>query len=323
MFVDGGLRLLRLEPETGRLIAETIMDDRDPDSGQNLQILIKTLNMPVALPDVLSSDDKYVYMRSQRFDLNGIRQEIEVPTLDVSEQQGEGPHLFCPTGFLDDVWWHRSYWLYGRVFKSGAGGYHQAGRVVPAGRPMVFNDTTVYGYGRKPQYYRWTTPMEYQLFATAKQPEQVSLTSQKATQEPRSTRQARQKKQATAKKKQKASKAPATRIVCDWTQDVPVLVRAMVLADKTLFFAGPPDVVDEERTLSTFEDSVTQKQLARQAAALEGAEGTLLWAVSATDGKKLADYKLDSVPVFDGMAAANGRLYLAMKNGQVLCFGQK
>jgi len=323
MFVDGGLRLLRLEPKTGRLIAETIMDDRDPDSGQNLQVLIKTLNMPVALPDVLSSDDKYVYMRSQRFDLNGIRQEIEVPTLDVLEQQGEGPHLFCPTGFLDDVWWHRSYWLYGRVFKSGAGGYHQAGRVVPAGRPMVFNDTTVYGYGRKPQYYRWTTPMEYQLFATAKQPERVSLTGQKATQEPRSARQARQKKQATTKKRQKASKAPATRIVCDWAQDVPVLLRAMVLADNTLFIAGPPDVVDEEQSLKTFEDSVTQKQLARQAAALEGAEGTLLRAVSATDGKKLAEYKLDSVPVFDGMAAANGRLYLAMKNGQVLCLRQK
>lgn len=324
MFVDGGLRLLRLEPKTGRLIAETIMDDRDPESGQNLQVLIKTLNMPVALPDVLSSDDKYVYMRSQRFDPNGIRQEIEVPTLDVSAQQGEGVHLFCPTGFLDDVWWHRSYWLYGRVFKSGAGGYHQAGRVVPAGRPMVFNDTTVYGYGRKPQYYRWTTPMEYQLFATAKQPERVSMTNPQTTQKPRSGQKAKQNKQATAKKKRAtASKAPEFSTAFDWTQDVPVLVRAMVLADKTLFFAGAPDIVDEEQSLKTFEDSATQKQLARQAAALEGAEGTLLWAVSATNGEKLAEYKLDGVPVFDGMIAANGRLYLVTKDGQVLCLAGK
>jgi len=325
MFVDGGLRLLRLEPKTGRLIAETVMDDRDPQTGQNLQVLIKTLNMPVALPDVLSSDDKYVYMRSQRFDPNGNRQEIEVPTLDVLAQHGEGPHLFCPTGFLDDVWWHRSYWLYGRVFKSGAGGYYQAGRVAPAGRPMVFNETIVYGYGRKPQYYRWTTPMEYQLFATAKQPERVSLADPNQTQEPASGQSAKaeQKKQATAKKKQGAAgKAPEFRIAFDWTADVPVLVRAMVLADKTLFIAGPPDVVNEEQTLSTFGDFATQKQLARQAGALEGTEGTLLWAVSATDGKKLSEYKLDSIPVFDGMAAANGRLYLAMKNGQVLCLGQ-
>jgi len=195
----------------------------------------------------------------------------------------------------------------------------------------VFNDTTVYGYGRKPQYYRWTTPMEYQLFATAKRPERVRITSQKAAQKPRSAQQTRQKKQARLPKgssvgqaaaKQKrgtASRAPATRIVCDWTQDVPVLVRAMVLTDNTLFIAGPPDVVDEEQSLKTFDQAETQKQLARQTAVFEGAEGALLWAVSATGGKKLAEYKLDSVPVFDGMAAANGRLYLAMKNGQVIC----
>jgi len=185
---------------------------------------------------------------------------------------------------------------------------------------MVFNDTTVYGYGRKPQYYRWTTPMEYQLFATVKQPERVRITSQKAAQKPRSAQQTRQKKQATAKQKRgTASRAPATRIVCDWTQDVPVLVRAMVLTDNTLFIAGPPDVVDEEQSLKTFDQATTQKQLARQTAVFEGAEGALLWAVSATGGKKLAEYRLDSVPVFDGMAAANGRLYLATKAGQVIC----
>jgi hypothetical protein len=33
----------------------------------------------------------------------------------------------------------------------------------------------------------------------------------------------------------------------------------------------------------------------------------------------LAKYRLDSAPVFDGMAAANGRLYLSLENGQVLC----
>ena len=72
--------------------------------GENLQVRLAGLNMPVALPDVLSYDGTYVYMRSQRFDEDGDRQEIEVPTLNVSQQRGEGPHMFCPTGFLDDVW---------------------------------------------------------------------------------------------------------------------------------------------------------------------------------------------------------------------------
>jgi outer membrane protein assembly factor BamB len=48
----------------------------------------------------------------------------------------------------------------------------------------------------------------------------------------------------------------------------------------------------------------------------------LLWAVAAQDGKKLAEYKLDSPPVFDGMIAANGRLYIATRDGRLLCMGK-
>jgi len=168
MFVDGGLRMLRLDPKTGRKLSETILDDKDPDTGENLQVHVDRLNMPVALPDILSSDGKYVYMRSLPFDLQGKRKFVTY--VPVNEQRGDDLHLFCPTGFLDDSLWHRTYWGYGRAWASGAGGYHQAGRVIPAGRPLVFDDETVYGYGRLWQYYRWTTPLEFSLFAAKKQP---------------------------------------------------------------------------------------------------------------------------------------------------------
>jgi hypothetical protein len=163
MFLDGGLRLLRLDPKTGKKLSETILDDKDPQSGQNLQVHVQTLNMPVALPDILSSDGKYVYMRSLPFDLDGKRKFVAY--VPVKEQQGDDLHLFCPTGFLDDSLWHRTYWGYGRAWASGAGGYYQAGRVIPAGRPLVFDEKTVYGFGRLWQYYRWTTPLEFELFA--------------------------------------------------------------------------------------------------------------------------------------------------------------
>ncbi len=340
MFLDGGLRLVRLDAATGKLLGETIMNDRVPGSDENLQVFIAGLNMPVALPDVLVADEKYVYMRSQRFDLDGVRQEIEIPTLPVDAQHGEGQHLFSPTGLLDDVWWHRSYWVYGRVWKSGAGGYYQAGRVAPAGKPLVFDETTIYGYGRKPQYYRWTTAMEYQLFACNKQAPvvplaaprrpaaragadasgsavQLTLTSLGAA--PRG-----EGRRAQPRPKQQGVAQPApTRVETHWSHDCPVLVRAMVLAGKTLFIAGPPDLVDEEESLLSFALPSTQQQLARQAAALEGAEGALLWAVSTADGKRLAEYRLQSAPVFDGMAAAGGRFYIVMLDGKVLCFAGK
>ncbi len=39
------------------------------------------------------------------------------------------------------------------------------------------------------------------------------------------------------------------------------------------------------------------------------------------DGKPLAEYSLKRPPVFDGMAAADGRLYFANTDGTVVCYG--
>jgi hypothetical protein len=304
MFLDGGLRLLRLDPKTGRKLSETILDDKDPGTKQNLQVHIQRLNMPVALPDILSSDGRYVYMRSLPFDLQGKRKYVSY--IPVKEQQGDDLHLFCPTGFLDDSLWHRTYWGYGRAWASGAGGYHQAGRVIPAGRPLVYDETTVYGYGRLWKYYRWSTPLEFNLFAAKKQPEIVKAgVERKAV-----------KKNG---KRVGSRKIPVTRFVPDWSDDISVQVNSMVLTDNALFVAGPPDVADEEQSVKTLLDPETQKKLAEQSEAFQGNRGALLVAVSRDSGEKLAAYDLDFVPRFDGLIAANGRLYMSTLSGEVLC----
>jgi len=87
--------------------------------------------------------------------------------------------------------------------------------------------------------------------------------------------------------------------------------------------AGPPDLVDEQASLRKFDDPAVQASLAEQSAALDGSKGALLWVAKAADGEKLAQYLLDSLPVFDGMAAARGRLYLATTDGKVRCFAGK
>ena len=89
-----------------------------------------------------------------------------------------------------------------------------------------------------------------------------------------------------------------------WIEKLPILVRAMLLAEDTLFLAGPPDVFVADDP----------------AAALAGNRGGLLRAVSAADGKTLSQHELESPPVFDGMAAAAGRLYMPTQNGALLCF---
>jgi len=49
--------------------------------------------------------------------------------------------------------------------------------------------------------------------------------------------------------------------------------------------------------------------------------GGVVTSYSADDGGKLAELPFDDAPVFDGMAAAAGRLYLSSEKGTVFCFG--
>jgi len=88
-----------------------------------------------------------------------------------------------------------------------------------------------------------------------------------------------------------------------WSVAVPIRVRAMVAAGDKLFVSGTPDRVPADDPW----------------AAYEGRDGGLLWAVSKEDGKTQAEHALASPPVWDGMAAAGGRLYLATVGGEVLC----
>jgi len=319
IFLDGGIRLVRLDPVTGGRLSEVVMDERDPETGENMQIHVKGLNMPVALSDVLSCDGDYLYMRSQKIDFEGNR--LEIPVENVEQQTAEGSHLFCQIGFLDDSWFHRSYWTYGRRVTGGYGGWYRAGRLVPAGRILVFDDRRVFGYGRKPQYYVNASVLEYHLFGAEKS---VAAEAIDRIRQANGMMNARLDKRGANSSDWKLRRAfpveDLTAARYEWTLDQPALqVRAMVAAAENLFVAGHPDFVDERRAFRLPDDPDVQRQLQRQAEALEGRYGGRLWVVSKADGRPVARYNLDSPPVFDGMAAAAGRLFLSTLDGSVLC----
>ncbi len=177
IFLDGGLRLLRIDAATGEKLSETIMNELNPETGNNIQEKIQVLQMPVGLPDILSYDGKHIFMKSQKFDLEGNRLEIGPNSADfakqASKQRGDDAHIFAPMGFLDDSWFHRSYWVLGQSFAGGHAGYYQAGRFAPSGRLLVRGNGYVFGYGRKPEYLRWTTTLEHQLFAAEPNPPEI------------------------------------------------------------------------------------------------------------------------------------------------------
>ncbi|MFC1597538.1 PQQ-binding-like beta-propeller repeat protein [Planctomycetota bacterium] len=91
-----------------------------------------------------------------------------------------------------------------------------------------------------------------------------------------------------------------------WSERIPVRIRAMVLATGRLFVAGPPDVVDPNDPLGAF----------------EGRKGGLLYVFDSDSGDKLAEHALPSPPVFNGAAAAAGRLYVAEEDGSITCLGK-
>ena len=320
MFLDGGIRYLRLDPMTGQLLGETVMDDTDPETGEDMHKYVKGMNMAVGLSDILSCNGQNVFMRSQKFDLAGNRVEIEVQ--DVNKQDPESAHIFCQVGFLDDSWFFRSYWTYGRRVNGGYGGWFQAGRVVPSGRILAVDDRCVYGYGRKPEYMVNASVVEYQLFAADKAVTEEAIQRLRESRGRMNRRLDRSNGNSSDWRLRRAFPVEdLTSARFGWRLDQPsVMARALAVSSEMLFIAGPDDLLDERRAFHDADDPEVQELLAQQAEALAGRHGGQLWVLSKADGKVVARYALDTIPVFDGMAVAGDRLFISTVDGRVLCF---
>jgi outer membrane protein assembly factor BamB len=323
-YLDGGVRMLRLDPVSGRLLGETVMDDMDPVSGRDMHraYLEKTQgnNMPVGLSDVLSCDGRHVWMRSQKFTLEGKRLEIGLE--DINDQPAEDCHLFCQIGFLDDSYFFRSYWTYGRRVGGGYGGWFQAGRLVPSGRILCYDDERVYGYGRKPQYMVNSSVIEYQFFASDKTATRETIERIRKFERGMNARS--KKKNASSSDWRLRHFFPPEELTAaryQWTVDQPsVLARAMAVAGDAVLVAGPQDILDERWTYSLPDDPEVQKALVRQAELLTGRHGGELWVLGKEDGKVRERRALGTVPVFDGFAVAGGALFMSGVDGSVTCF---
>ena len=273
-YVDSGLYLLRLDLKTGRKLAEKRIYSRDsatveqPDEPMMFE-------MPGALPDVLSSEGDLVYMRRLALDPGSL------------EDREAKPHLYSPAGFLDNSWWHRTYWIYGDHYYSGYIGWRFAGLETPGGRLLTLDDTSIFGFTRDPSRVRVSGAEPYKLFA-------VNREDLAEPQPPDYER---------AGRGYRRGKAPARRVAWEWMVDAPVIARAMVCAGDTLCVAGMPD--DALRSRFSF----------------GGKRGGGLCVLSKEDGNILQSYRLEALPVLDGMAVASGRLYLATQSGQIICLG--
>lgn len=230
--------------------------------------------------DLLVGDGQRIYLFQMVFD-NQLRRQ-EAPRMSTLGDRQMGLHLMSTGGFVDYQWYDRTYWTYSRRWP----GFYYANDAPKAGQILVFDDQSVYGlhvFRRRDRLSPAFTPGEgYELFADDVNNEPaLTPTSIDREKGPGYSRKAEPK----------------------WSREIFLRVHGMVLADDKLLLAGPPDIVSEDDPYASF----------------EGRLGAKLWVVSSDDGEKLTETSLDKPPVFDGMIAAGGRVYLSTTDGKVVC----
>ncbi|MCE9548154.1 MAG: PQQ-binding-like beta-propeller repeat protein [Planctomycetia bacterium] len=272
-YLDGGLLVYRLDAATGKQLSREQLDSRDPATGLEPDA-INGFDMPGMHNDVMAADDKHLFMGQNVFTPAG----KPLPELV--------PHMFSPTGFLDTSWWHRTYWLIGPQMYGGFKDWAKASDEVPHARMFCMGDQTVIGFGRT-KAARWASHVgiedtHHELYAIKATPDDWKAWTNPPVPEKSTVR-------------------------FRWNRTLPILARALLQADQTLFAAGPPDLLQEHQ--------------AEGSAALAGKRNGTLQAISAADGHTVASYPIESPPVFDGLAAAGGRLLMCTLDGNVICYG--
>jgi outer membrane protein assembly factor BamB len=307
-FLDGGMRFLCLDIKTGKTLNETVLDENDPTTGGKVTDKMSNRTMPVTNPDILSYNGRSVFMNTQRFNLDGSRPVVEAMR-KASDQLGEDAHLFVNSGFLDDSGFHRTLMLYGRTYSGGDAENHEAAKYAPGGMMLAFNDTHVFGFSRLPHLYRWVRELEWHIYKTSKTErkpmppkEGQGLSPAFAANDVVIRTDSTEEKELTRLKTSLLS----TTIKYDWSNHDPDLYgSAMVLTRESLFVAGPPAIRNES----------TAEALARW----QGERGGMLWCLSTESGEKKGQLRLPSPPVYEGMAAAYNRIFMALKDGSVIC----
>jgi hypothetical protein len=300
-FLDGGIHVYKLDVATGEMLGHARLDG--PHYGlyeQNPFYAVTTnqwnrlektpkgyfpsyCDIEGARSDILVSDGVDLHMGQTR-----ITTDLETSSslFEAAADKLTGRRWLRPmNGFLDDTYFHRVGWHYSDQY---CGGGNAAG-AASAGKLVVFDDEFAYG-------------LQWEGEARGRYPNHLIGKGTLLV----------------ADRLETPSTQKGFNVIRDadpaWAVDVPQVVRAMVLtraanpdSGKVLFVSGPLEQTEGQDPLAPYRGE---------------AAGTL-WAVSASDGRKLAEWTLKGPPVFDGMAAANGRLYLALTDGKVICFGKK
>ena len=213
-------------------------------------------------------------------------------SFDLSLKETKRPRpatIIANTGLLEDCWGHRWNW--------DLGGGDTFGKLLAFDDKVAYGVQTYYTFlkhdkSMQPETHTGHLHQKYSRYVPGQFPAGTRLFARPNSTNKNSELQKRQKRTLTANSH-------------EWNIKTLIQFRAMLLAGDALFGAGWKD---SEKIFAKDPYSVND---------------SVLQVISVAGGKVLREYPLEAEPVFDGMAAAYGRLYLAMKNGKILCMGGK
>ena len=301
-FLDGGIQVVKLDVATGTLLGHARLDGPWDDPFQVNTIVPSEesgqagrthsvregyypawIDIEGARQDLLVSDGTDFHLGSVR--ISSDLESFSSVRLAAQGKPTGGRRLRSLTGLLDDTYYHRTGWHYSDQYYGGG----NAAGAANAGKMLVFDDEYTYASQHEGQ-------------DAGRYPNHLPGKGSTLNAEPLGA--ATEHKGFGVVRKDRPV----------WTVDVPQIVRAMLLAPaaqpgdgKLLFIAGPIEAGHPDDPLAPYEYRTPGS----------------LWALSAKDGKKLAEWTLDACPVFDGFAAADARLFISQVNGRVVCLGGK
>ncbi len=298
-WLDGGIDLYGLDPATGKVLFRTDFESQHPTYQQNkdqakpeheTRIAQNTTDYKTFLaPDRSDAFSMAAGAISDVLVSDGTNVYLHHVQFDrqLNKQDELSRHLFATSSLLDPTENHRSHWVLGTG-----------------------------DFSRIPVAYSWIANRKWTRGAVLVVPAGVLLVF-----DDQAVWGFRRKGDATGKYQlyEKSNKPfqpdepslPDFRKIpkkefdrCVWKTDCPVRARAMLKSGDRLFLGAMP----------------VEVPVGDPYAAYEGRKGGMIWIASAKDGARLADVDLDSPVVWDGMAAARGRLFVATEDGAIRCF---
>jgi len=308
-YLDGGVRVYGLNPFSGKLLHKTTLEGPFPDVKAGRRDY--AFYLLGANSDVLVSEGDSIYMRQKK--LTPELREVEVPVLSSKGAQDVGLHVFSTSGLLDGSWYNRTFWMYSKRWP----GFQLANQSSKSGQLLVVDEQNTYGvkvfYRRNVHSLMFFPGKEGYLLFADKNDNEPQIVGEPGWRKPVAwlpqshiPREGNPGLDSESRGFGADKGIGYTRAEPPlWTLWLPIRVRAMVKAGDVLFAAGPPDELERDDPYAAF----------------EGRRGARLAAVSAQDGTKLAEHPLDAPPVFDGLIAASGRLYVSQEDGSLVCLG--